>query len=1256
MNEHRAITAISLAATFVAMLLPGVARGARPTPTPTPTPAPVLTLPAATLTADFDEGVDPMRQITTQFVNSNVMIVMDNSGSLGFAVTYISGKDDYIYDSNNNVHMFWTFNCDQCSTSYSSYANEVADWSISYTGTFTGTDDNNVSCSRTSPCSLYPQSGAGHGYWLRAGTSGSNSIWYFVPPSRMAILKNSLGSGSTDASGNSNPQGNPYAITIYAPKAGITVTTKTDSDGKTEYTFAGAGPVNGDYFDWPSKTWKNADGTSWSVSDDSEPVPDATYTTSTGPGGLIQRNAKYINWGLVTYYSGNRCAANADVRQSVIPRDSQQDNVVKNLNCYFGAVNPGSSCPAYSWSGSSWTNTTISHGLNASGGTPTRAGLDAAVGASGSGGLRDTYTNDTLAVACRRTYAALLVTDGQSNCGNTGNPADSEWDDCSTTASDWTDYPPDKAYDLWNNPFGVTPAFPVRTYVVGVSQDVGGCELNWTAYEGHTDANAPAGDAGFNYASDPNLAGTHPTSSETYYFAANDQQTFSDAWAAIVSSVGEGDYSTSPPATAYVTTTTGVTKLTGFVASTSYPAWEGHLYAYDLTFDCTQTGADCTGVTRHCGDPLTNCLWDAGEVLTTGAVDFTTGGNTRYGPNNGQARHVYTWDSSHNLVEITSSASTALWNLMKASSACSALTQAQTSAVADFVLGNDGSGTNTPRPWKLGAMMNSTPALVGPPEVWKQNLLQSHGAFASGYISRHPLVWAGSSDGMMHAFDSVDGAEIVALLPPDMLCTQAYLYNQWKDAALRGRPDDRPTGEAKGPDQHIYGVANSPRIADVWFPATGSGSNTIPASYKTVLFLTEGWGGVTRGGNPTEPTNGNGLHAIDITHPYPGRTPAGTTVAYGADPNYDSTAPVAPIWDRSAPAGVYTWSVPALAASSDTDWQLLVGRGFDSTTLSTSGAVNGTAYRLDPTTGLLRDSSSNTSNTQNTYTLSGRTGAWVHNQGFADEALWCLTAPSYAPDNLVSTSATDTGARGPGQGVVVDLNGQIWTVDPTSSPAWQRGSTPLVTLSSPDPIYFTPAVATYGDYDLYAFGTGDYYERSSAVSGSNVGASGNFIPSLDIFTKEMPGKGTNTCLASEALESIPAVDSNGAATGGTLGPHTQLTAGPFIFTPALGSTGDPFALFLLYDPDSSGTCVGTSYVALVQFNPSTCNATLSVPATSVYYAGLGAGSGFAIAGSHVVVAKSYIGQQGRAYLIEVKGLTVVPPPPQAVIEWWLELQ
>ena len=1166
------------------------------------------------------EGYDPMRQITSQFLPPNMMIVLDQSGSLGFTVSYDDDWDSYSYVDDKS-HMNWAFRPPGGHTTL--YANVAADFTIDTSRTY---------------ASFYPAQGAGQGYWLKAGggvvfegteksrdglisgyygsylfvarhsgystgdtiqvsgaqysqddgiyriataltrygstdydyfrvyrvnddgsvqtsyysfstyyswygvtlqkgtLSQGSPTWYFVPPSRAAIIKNALG---------------PH-IRLYAPSVPAA---GTDSAGKPYYSFDGDGPTGGAYYDWTARRWMNWNDTGV------EPVPDPGYTTTMRPVDLVGNTADSVNWGLVTFQGS--CDRQA-LRVNVDPADNEDQ--VASIQHYMDTVAAG--------------------GLNPLNGTPTRAGLERAMSRDA---LPTTYAEDAQK-SCGRLYGVILVTDGQSNnC----NPDNSEWTSC---PRNWESYPAGIAEQvLWN---ATAPAH-VRTFVIGVSPDVGRCELNYTAYRGRTDASSPNDDSGFETAKDPRLPGGSPGTyddSSDYAFFSNSTDDLRTAFMTIISSMGAGDYTTSSPS---VSTSPVAGETLAFVASASYPSWKGHLYAYDVNADCTVTSAwDCT---RPCGwvDPSnpakkSDCAWDAGEVLTVGGLEAD--GTSRKGANNGLARHIYTWNPSNDnvLVPVTTDEKT-VETLDAICGGCGVTAQ-----VADFILGNDGSGTA--RPWKLGAMMNSTPAIVGPVELWKQNNLPSHTSFEEAYATRHPLVWVGSSDGMLHAFDVVDGAEVVAMLPPDLLANQVTLYTNYTL-----KPNTAVTGQPRLPSDHLYGVANSPRFADVW---TGS-------SYKTLLFASEGPGGT-------------GISALDVTHAFPGRDyngdGASSAAGEGADPNYDASAPVGVTWflDASTLSGLgQSWSVPALGADAAGDWQMFMGGGFDPGITPATAPVE---FRLDPADGSV----------EATVSLENEaSGALVRNQSFADSVVWQTDAPMFEPDNEVN------------EGIEVDLHGHLWLFQGKS---WSRSTSPLFSVGAGQPLYYSPAAAAYPAgtdpaFNLYAFASGTFYEKSPNVTGSHTGQRGYFAPTLYVGLKDR-AKG-DTDILSKALSAV----SRPTGTSGNLGSRTQVTASPMMFVPRPGGQGNPFVLFLAYDPDGS-TCVGVSYILRVDFYPGEFNA-LDV---NSYLVGEGAASGFAIAGSKVIASRSFVGTDGRAGITQVKDVEIPLGGMGGMISWWQEIQ
>jgi hypothetical protein len=593
----------------------------------------------------------------------------------------------------------------------------------------------------------------------------------------------------------------------------------------------------------------------------------------------------------------------------------------------------------------------------------------------------------------------------------------------------------------------------------------------------------------------------------------------------------------------------------------------------------------------------------------------------------------------------------------------------------DFIRGNDGNGN--PRRWALGSIVNSTPGIIGPPLTWKQ--FPVHSTFETAYISRATVAWAGSSDGALHAFDVNDGAELVALIPPDELDLQVKLYNNFA-YGLAHPSSPSPMGEATLPQDHLYGVANSPRFADIYDANIGE--------YRTVLFIGEGPGGT-------------GLHALDVTHPTGPRTYAdGTTYVGDANFAYGHNgactgssipsnpvaaealcAPVLPLWSvtKDGKAGTSaladlaeTWSVPAVGGEAGgTSWELVMGNGYVKYDAANGATTDPRPHylRFDPLTGTVR--SNDTVSNFSTDQTAG--GPWLRNQAFADTSIWSTVAGYFQPDNDVN------------QGVQLDLQGHIWLASRPSFAATNWSSPVAMADSSSqvagDPLYYAAAIAEFPaqspTYNLFAFSSGTFYEKSAYVMGANVGidavppATPNFIPGLFLVTRTNEAVPT-TLIRKINIRDIPVTETITNPDGTTstithnLGHRTQATSPPDIFVPNPGTQGKVAAVFLLFDPDAS--CAGRSYVVMVQFDPGMLPSTNpvidptggtasdSTVKVKTAYAGEGAASGMAIAGTMPVVAKSFAGTGGTGYFYLVEGLPISGAGGAgAPISWWAEL-
>lgn len=877
---------------------------------------------------------------------------------------------------------------------------------------------------------------------------------------------------------------------------------------------------------------------------------------------------------------------------------------------------------------------------------------------------------------CNRPYGVVLVTDGHSN---TGNPSNKNWiKPCSTNPldpnygdtctgdddcpNDWASYAAQPANDIWEiglTPGGGRPIIRPRTWAIGISPTVGPCELSFIAYMGRTDASSPNGDAGFGgfddsknpHLPDPDtpvssdgLGGTYdgPTgqrmwakdTSKVYRaesdevapwwgddpanypsvtghgynaFFATDAGAIGEAFTTIVNATAIGDYSTNAP----VSGMSAGTPSTIYLPTTGFPTWEGHIYAYDVSkYD--PVAKEYIPNPAYPDHPQW-LVWDAGlELNKISAAD----------------RKIFTWNpaDSNTLVEVTTTNLSTLKNVATANGLSDA--NRFTAQVIDFIRGNDGSGS--PRAWRLGPMINSAPALVGAPQTWMQNTTSGdHTAFQMANSGRDALLWVGSNHGMMHAFRTVDGAEQIAIVPPNLLARQVELFENFE---ADDRNPKNPSGQPPSTSAHLYGVANSFRFGDVY----------DGADYKTIGVISLGPGGT-------------GLAAIDVTKVPRPTDPSDPTYVYPTDP-------FSVLWTKTPgtmtnkdelPDLQQTWSIPAMGPASAGKWRLFVGSGFNkantrvSQTTANSGFLAPRTYVLDPATGAYVDDF--------VLTSKNSPAPFVGNQAFADAVFFDPLAKSYQEDNIAKI------------GLQADLNGRIWFTYDGNSGNLKFDQTTVgidVSMVQSQPIYYNPAVSGYGGTDhcvAYAFGSGTLYERSDSITGSLIGSQGFFIPRIYVASDK---KKLNPTTIKTSVDSANVTgraiggtwnikDADGNITSRTISRRTQLTAPPFMLVPK-DPTKSVTAMFLLYDPDDG--CQGRSYVAVVDFTPgSTC--TPGTPTYTAFDAGPGAASGFTIAGDKVLVSKSGVGEGEKASIFEPPGIsasvggTITPK-----VKWWKELK
>lgn len=1193
------------------------------------------------------EGYDPLRQITKQLVKANFLIVLDTTGSMGGDVNGVGLKD--VEDSTGRLSWFQT--SPNTDVTIDPGADSRGNSRCKPNGFTTG--NNPVPKWDKNQCSLYK-------YQMK-----------FELPSRLASVKNALGNSvsvildytapgaAPQPSAGSWTTGNPTPVTSCTlASAGKLTTTSAVFNCAVDYGLTGAAPNYRSNPGFPYNAY-DANGIS---SGPAYGVMGAVIP----PQDVIGKNASKVNWGLEAFSTSRASCAVAELKVKIDTSDSNDVSAIE-----------------------SFLQLKKNAGLSAGGGTNTIGAMTFAKAI-----MQTTYSGGTLVdhagvstsmtedprYECNRPYGVILATDGLSNTCNTAN---GDWISpcgtcpgpscCDTVSSaydcpaNWANFSAARADEIWNLNLGSASAPPIRksppinprVWTIGVSPEVGPCELDYIAYMGRTDAESPSGDAGYGgfqpdskldfynpYLPDPaittgpnGIPSTYdgptgqfkaakflgqdfnpPTNSHGHNaFFATSPKAVSDAVEAIINSTATGNYTTNSP-------TSGASVGDGSSAllpSAEFPSWKGHLYKY--TYDPA----------KKQGDPgYQTFVWDAGETLKTTPS---------------ASRQIYTWDSSNNLVRIDSKPATlASLQAIAASNGVANASTVFTAKVVDFILGNDGSGAG--RSWKLGPLINTTPAITAAPFAFKQaGKTPVHIAFEATYSKRvlNALAWVGSDDGMMHAFRYDSGVEELAILPPNLLGLQVQLAANFDPVKKL-----RVTGQPIGISNHLYGTASSLRFTDVWFQKSGS----TPADYHTVGFLTEGPGGTL-------------IAAIDITHPAKGSPADATKVppipAIPADANYDATNPVKILWSVTGGAGAgqinglfTTWSVPALAATSYSNWTLIFGSGPNPN--SVAGA------QIAPKVFTMDLSGAPTSPTVNTLNLSNTATSLVGNQAFAPSVLFSTLAPAYFSDNVADL------------GLQADLDGRIWFSTGTTlknAPYVGIDATAIAGGKS-QPLYYPPAVSGYGfqpapkGCDLFAFGSGSFYEKNPAIS-DDIGSGTKFYPNIYIAVNPKPSAGSPAAAISSAAQVTKIQLSNGLFSDGAdvnpvffqLGPRTQLTAAPFIIVPLNGTPGkNPAqALFIVYDPDKG--CNGNAYVISIEFDlGATCGSSLIVDPkkTIAYDAGPGAASGFTVINGKVGVAKSAIGKVNgaavRAGIFVTKASVVAGTSSSATPIWWKELK
>lgn len=219
--------------------------------------------------------------------------------------------------------------------------------------------------------------------------------------------------------------------------------------------------------------------------------------------------------------------------------------------------------------------------------------------------------------------------------------------------------------------------------------------------------------------------------------------------------------------------------------------------------------------------------------------------------------------------------------------------------------------------WRLGDIVNSTPAIVGPPSAGYDTIYEdaSYAAFRSKYAKRRNMVYVGANDGLLHAFNAgfFDSLKAKFTTTPtgDNASAPALGAEMWAYAPYNLLPHLKWLTQKNY--EHVYYVDANVRIFDAKIFAAKNNPDRYPNGWGTILAVGMRYGGgeyeIDRDGDPS--TNDK-------------------TILRSAYILFDVTDPESPpelIAEISAPDLGFTLADPEIIKHTTNDWFMVFGSG-----------------------------------------------------------------------------------------------------------------------------------------------------------------------------------------------------------------------------------------------------------------------------------------------------------------------------------------
>jgi type IV pilus assembly protein PilY1 len=292
-------------------------------------------------------------------------------------------------------------------------------------------------------------------------------------------------------------------------------------------------------------------------------------------------------------------------------------------------------------------------------------------------------------------------------------------------------------------------------------------------------------------------------------------------------------------------------------------------------------------------------------------------------------------------------------------------TTVEAEALINYIRGQDQAGfrsrtievDGTNRVWKLGDIVHSTPTAVGKPKETYDLIYgdTSYSSFKSQYVNRRNVIYVGSNEGMLHAFNGGfydEGNlefELGTSIPSYRTAVPSLGEELWAYIPYNLLPHLRWLADEAY--THVYYVDLKPKVVDAKIFADDA---THPGGWGTVLVCGMRFGGGELALSETEVNydwNGNGAIEAGVIKTF--------RSAYFALDITDPEAAPALLWEFTDANVGFTNSYPAVAYVGSSAWALAFGSGptaYDGTSTQTAST-----YILNLASGTLIGSALTTS-------------------------------------------------------------------------------------------------------------------------------------------------------------------------------------------------------------------------------------------------------------------------------------------------------